>query len=171
MKLTKLTSLFAAVAFSAMPLSIAACDKNETEDVGEKIEERADERAAKVVENAEERAKEIRANGEAKAEIAEDAAEMAKKRGEVALSAKEQLSKFDKNMSEFEMKAKSLKGATLEQANAAIVSLKAEREQANVALTRLGTATAATWDQAKSGLESALNELDESYDEAEDMLD
>lgn len=171
MKMTKLTSLLAATAFIAVPFSMMACDKNDAESVGDKIEERADERAEKVVDNANERAEAIRAAGESNAEVAEDAVEMAKERSELELSANERLMKFDKNMAEMEMKAYSLKGASLEQANASLAALKAEREQVKVALTNVQSATGATWDQAKTGLEDALDELEAAYDKTEDMME
>lgn len=171
MKTTKLTSLLAATAFFAVPVSMMACSKSDADKVGDKIEERADQHAEKVVDNAKDRADSIRAAGEVNAEAAENAAEMAKERSELERSANERLMNFDKKMAEMEMKAKSLTGASLEQANASLTALKAEREQATVALTNVQTATGATWDQAKTGLDHALDELEAAYDKTEDLMD
>jgi hypothetical protein len=85
-------------------------------------------------------------------------------RGEFAGSIRQQLSDIDRQIQELASQAKSRGGAVSDRA---LANIRTARRSVDRSLTRVEAATSANWEQAKEGVNRAVENLSESVEAAQ----
>ncbi|MGH8019059.1 MAG: hypothetical protein ACREIA_12345 [Opitutaceae bacterium] len=167
MKKKSITAI-TSVGFAAVALTFTACSKN---DYGEGTVENAAEETANTAEKAWD------STADAAKNLADDASTAAAstwnsikdatydERASFRSGVDKMAASIDRNVDQWSDKASTLPAASRDAWNEGLAELKDARSELSDKLDNLGDATAATWDDAKDGVQQAWDRVQRAYND------
>jgi hypothetical protein len=152
-----------------MAISLAlAAGCNKAQDEQRNADEARAEADNKVNEANREATEKINAaQAEADKKVADAQANFLKLREDYRHDVTEDLTKVDKNIADLEAKAKTEKGKTRAEIEAALPNIRSLRENVTTEYRSLELASAITWDDAKGRVDKAVDELKKAIDKVD----
>jgi hypothetical protein len=156
------------ISLAAVLIAIGALGCNKAADEQRKADEARNEANKKVGEASNDAAEKINAaNADADKKVAEAQANFLKLREDYRHKITEDLVSVDKDIANLEAKAKTAKGKTKADIEAALPNIRSQRETVSSEYKSLEFSSAVSWDNAKARVDKAYDDLKKAIDKAD----